>query len=109
MPRKKYTEGQIALVVKELENGAKVEDLCRKLGVSEATVYNWRKRFAGMSTPEVRRLKQFEGGRRFRVLTKEHLLVSKALPIFLAPHYFCACSDLSLLCEAYDFSSHSEV
>jgi hypothetical protein len=33
MPRKKYTEGQIALVVKELENGAKVEDLCRKLGV----------------------------------------------------------------------------
>jgi hypothetical protein len=39
----------------------------------------------------------------------EHLLVSKALPIFLAPHYFCACSDLSLLCEAYDLSTHSEV
>jgi len=60
MPRKKYTEGQIALVVKELENGAKVEDLCRKLGVSEATVYNWRKRYAGMSIPEARRLKQLE-------------------------------------------------
>jgi putative transposase len=60
MPRKKYTEGQIALVVKELENGAKVEDLCRKLGVSEATVYNWRKKYAGMSAPEVRRLKQLE-------------------------------------------------
>jgi putative transposase len=60
MPRKKYTEGQIALVVKELENGAKVEDLCRRLGVSEATVYNWRKKYAGMSTPEVRRLKQLE-------------------------------------------------
>jgi putative transposase len=58
MPRKKYTEGQIALVVKELENGAKAEDLCRKLGVSEATVYHWRKKYAGMSTPEVRRLKQ---------------------------------------------------
>jgi putative transposase len=51
-------EGQIALVVKELQNGAKVEDLCRKLGVSEATVYNWRKKYAGMSTPEVRRLKR---------------------------------------------------
>ncbi len=38
---------------------------------------------------------------------KEHLLVSKALPIFLAPHYFCACSDLSLLCEAYDLSTQS--
>lgn len=60
MPRKKYTEGQIALVVKELENGAKVEDLCRKLGVSDATIYNWRKKYAGMSTPEVRRLKLLE-------------------------------------------------
>jgi hypothetical protein len=40
--------------------------------------------------------------------SKEHLLVSKVLPIFLTPHYFCACSDLSLLCEAYDFSSQSE-
>jgi|688.fasta_scaffold2675954_2 hypothetical protein len=40
MPRKNHAEGQIALVVRELENGAKVEDLCRKLGGSEATVYN---------------------------------------------------------------------
>lgn len=60
MPRKKYTEGQISLVVKELENGAKVEDLCRKLGVSDATIYNWRKKYAGMTTPEVRRLKLLE-------------------------------------------------
>jgi hypothetical protein len=41
-------------------------------------------------------------------LHKEHLLVSKALPIFLASHYFCACSDFSLLCEAYGLSTHSE-
>lgn len=40
---------------------------------------------------------------------EEHLLVSKALPIFLPPHYFSACSDVSLLYEAYDFSSQSEV
>lgn len=60
MPRKKYTEGQIALVVKELENGAKVEDLCGKLGASGATVDNLRKKYAGMSTPEVRRPKQLE-------------------------------------------------
>jgi putative transposase len=43
--------------VKDLENGAKVEDLCRKPGVSEATVYKYRKKYAGMSTPELRRLK----------------------------------------------------
>ncbi len=42
MPRKNHAEGQRALVVRELENGAKVEDLYRKLGGSEATVYNWR-------------------------------------------------------------------
>ena len=40
MPGRKYTEGQIALVVKELENGARVEDLCRRLEVFEATIYN---------------------------------------------------------------------
>jgi hypothetical protein len=40
---------------------------------------------------------------------EEHLLVSKALPICLAPHYFSACSDESLLCEADDLSTHSEV
>jgi hypothetical protein len=42
-------------------------------------------------------------------IPKEHLLVSKALPIFRTPYYFCAYSDLSLLYEAYDFSSQSEV
>jgi putative transposase len=83
MSRKKYTEGQIALVVKELENGAKVEDLCRKLGVSEATVYNWRKKKIAtqIRIPQSKATwrderwsmdfvsDQLVGGRRFRVLT----------------------------------------
>ena len=43
------------------------------------------------------------------LVAEEHLLVSKALPIFRTPYYFCAYSDLSLLYEAYDFSSQSEV
>ena len=42
------------------------------------------------------------------LLEKEHLLVSKVLPIFLAPYYFCAYSDLSLLYEAYSSSSQAE-
>ena len=40
---------------------------------------------------------------------KEHSLVSNALPIFGTSYYFCVCSDLSLLYEAYEFSSQSEV
>lgn len=60
MSRRKFTDAQVALVVKELENGARVEEVCRKLGVSEATVYNWKKKYAGLSTPEVRRLRLLE-------------------------------------------------
>ena len=48
-------------------------------------------------------------GNLLALLSKEPLLVSKALPIFRTPYYFCAYSDLSLLYEAYDFSSQSEV
>jgi putative transposase len=47
-------------VVKELENGAKPADICRKLGVSEATLYTWRKKYEGMGTPELRRLRLLE-------------------------------------------------
>jgi hypothetical protein len=43
------------------------------------------------------------------VTHKEHLLEGKALPVLGAPRYFCTCSDLSLLYEAYDFSSQAEV
>lgn len=61
MPRKrKFTDAQIAVVLKELENGAKVEDLCRKLGVSDATIYNWKKRYAGLQAPEIKKMRQLE-------------------------------------------------
>lgn len=60
MPRRKFSDAQVALVVREIENGARVEDVCRKLGVSDATVYNWKKKFAGMGTAEVRRLRLLE-------------------------------------------------
>lgn len=60
MARRKFTDAQVALVVKELENGARVEDVCRKLGVSDATVYNWKKRYAGMGTAEIRKLRLLE-------------------------------------------------
>lgn len=60
MPRKKYTDAQISLVVKEVEGGARVSDLSRKLGVSEQTIYQWRRRFSGLQAPEIRRLRQLE-------------------------------------------------
>jgi putative transposase len=60
MPRRKFTDAQIAMVVREIENGARVQEVSRKLGVTENTLYNWRRKFAGMGTTEIRRLRQLE-------------------------------------------------
>jgi putative transposase len=60
MPRKQSTAAQIALVVRELDNGAPVAELWRKVGVSDVTLYNWKRKYAGRGTPEIRRLRQLE-------------------------------------------------
>lgn len=60
MPRKKFSDSQISLIVKELESGASVAELSRKLGVSDATLYNWKKRYSGMGSPEIRKLRLLE-------------------------------------------------
>ncbi len=60
MKRKRYLDEQIAFALCQAEGGTAVEEICRKLGVSEATLYRWKKQFAGMGTVEIRRLKQLE-------------------------------------------------
>jgi putative transposase len=60
MKRKRYSDEQIAFALRQAENGTMVEEVCRKLGVSEATFYRWKKQFAGMGVVEIRRLKQLE-------------------------------------------------
>ncbi len=60
MKKTRYTEEQIAFVLKQAETGTRVEELCRKMGISEATFYNWKKKFGGMGVTELRRLRQLE-------------------------------------------------
>ena len=60
MKRSKFTEAQIAFVLKQAEDGTPVAEVCRKAGIAEATFYNWRKRYAGLMPSEVRRLRQLE-------------------------------------------------
>ncbi|WP_156375492.1 IS3 family transposase [Methylobacterium sp. Leaf125] len=60
MPRKRFTNEQIAFALRQAENGATVDEVCRKMGVSEPTFYRWKKQFVGMGVPEIRRLKQLE-------------------------------------------------
>jgi putative transposase len=60
MARKRYTEEQIVSILKEAAAGAKTEDLCRKYGVSQNTFYAWRTKFAGMTVPDVKKLRSLE-------------------------------------------------
>ena len=60
MKAKRYTEEQIIGVLKEAEAGAGTKELCRRHGISEATYYNWKAKYAGMTVSEARRLKQLE-------------------------------------------------
>lgn len=60
MKKSKYTDEQIAFALKQAEVGVSVEEVCRKMGISDATFYNWRKKFGGLGPSEVRRLKQLE-------------------------------------------------
>jgi putative transposase len=58
--KKRFSEEQIIAVLKEAEAGAKVADLCRKHGISDATFYNWKAKYAGMTVAELRRLRELE-------------------------------------------------
>lgn len=60
MKKTRYTEEQIAFALKQAETGNRVEEVCRKMGISEATFYNWKKKFGGMGVTELRRLRQLE-------------------------------------------------
>lgn len=60
MKTSKFTEGQIAFVLKQAEDGTPVAEVCRKAGIAEATFYSWRKRYAGLMPSEVKRLRQLE-------------------------------------------------
>lgn len=60
MKTTKFTEEQIAFALRQSESGTKVAEVCRKMGISEATFYNWKKKFGGLGVGELRRLKQLE-------------------------------------------------
>ena len=60
MKKSRYTEVQIAFALKQVELGTPVDEVCRKMGISDATFYNWCKKFGGLGPSELRRLRQLE-------------------------------------------------
>jgi putative transposase len=60
MKKSKFTEAQIVFSLKQSESGVSVEEICRKLGISQQTFYNWKKKYGGLDPTELRRLRQLE-------------------------------------------------
>jgi len=60
MKATKFTEEQIAFALRQGETGTRVAEICRKMGISEATYYVWKKKYGGLGVGELRRLKQLE-------------------------------------------------
>jgi len=60
MKTTKFTEEQIAFALRQAETGTKVAEVCRKMGISDATFYNWKKKYGVLGVSELRRLKQLE-------------------------------------------------
>ena len=60
MKTSKFTEAQIVFALRQADNGVKIEEVCRKLGISEATFHNWKKKYGGLGMAELRKLKQLE-------------------------------------------------
>lgn len=60
MKTSKFTESQIAFILRQAEEGTPVAEVCRKAGISDATYYNWRKKYGGLMPSEMKRLRQLE-------------------------------------------------
>jgi putative transposase len=80
MRKSKFTEEQIAMALRQAEAGTPVAEICRKMQVTEATFYRWKKKFGGLGVPELRELRQLrEENQRLKELVAELTLDNRML------------------------------
>ena len=85
MKQGRFSEEQIIAVLKEAEAGAKVTELCRRHGISDAAFYTWRKKYGGLEVSEMRRLRQLEDeNRRLKAIVADQAPDLRALKDVLA-------------------------
>jgi len=78
--KKRYTEEQIIKAIKRHESGSKVDDICRDLGISVGTFYNWRSKYAGLEVNEAKRLRELESeNNKLKRLLADKLLEVEAM------------------------------
>lgn len=88
MKARQYTEEQIIAVLKEGEAGASVTDLCRKHGMSDATYYNWKSKYSGMTVSDLKKLKALEEeNRRLKQIVADQALDIRALKELLSKNF----------------------
>lgn len=88
MTRKRHTEEQIITVLKAAQAGLGVQELCRKHGISDATFYKWRMKYAGLEVSEVKKLRQLEDeNRRLKQMVAEQALDIQALKAITAKNW----------------------
>jgi putative transposase len=86
--RKRYSDEQIVAILRETEAGAKVGETCRKHGVSEATYYAWKQKYAGMGVSDVKRLKALEEeNRRLKTMVADQALDIQALKAIISKNF----------------------
>ena len=85
MKRSKFSENQIIAILKAVEAGRTVRDVCREHEVSDATYYKWKAKYGGMEAADIRRLRELEDeNRRLKQMSAELLLENRALKDVIA-------------------------
>ena len=80
MRKSRFTETQIVKILKEVEGGRQIKEVCREYGVSDATYYNWKSKYGGMEASDIRRLKEMEDeNRRLKQMFADLSLKHEAL------------------------------
>lgn len=88
MKRTKFTEAQIVAALKEFEAGKSAADICRGLGVNKQTFYNWKNKYSGMETQDLKRLKELEEeNRRLKQMYAELAMDNKVLKDVLSKKF----------------------
>ena len=88
MKQSRYTEEQIVGILNEVESGKAIAEVCRQYGVTDQTIYNWRKKFGGMDISEVKRLRQLEAeNARLKKIVAQQALDIDALKELLSKNW----------------------